>query len=48
MLNDIYMTFREDSLNGFQVIERTLFCGSPWEINARVMVLAFCTSSYAD
>ena len=23
MLIDIYMTFREDSLNGFQVIERT-------------------------
>ena len=26
MLNDIYMKFREDSLNGFQVIERTRFC----------------------
>ena len=23
---DIYMKFLEDSLNGFQVIERTLFC----------------------
>ena len=23
---DIYMKFREDSLNGFQVIERTRFC----------------------
>ena len=26
MLIDIYMKFREDSLNGFQVIERTGFC----------------------
>ena len=25
-LIDIYMKFREDSLNGFQVIERTRFC----------------------
>ena len=26
MLIDIYMKFREDILNGFQVIERTRFC----------------------
>ena len=26
MLIDIYMKFREDSLNSFQVIERTRFC----------------------
>ena len=26
MLIDICMKFREDSLNGFQVIERTRFC----------------------
>ena len=26
MLIDIYMKFREDSLNGFQIIERTRFC----------------------
>ena len=26
MLIDIYMKFSEDSLNSFQVIERTLFC----------------------
>ena len=26
MLTDIHMKFREDSLNGFQVIERTWFC----------------------
>ena len=31
MLIDIYMKFREDSLNGFQVIERTQFCESPRE-----------------
>ena len=26
MLVDIYVKLREDSLNGFQVIERTRFC----------------------
>ena len=26
MLIDIHMKFREESLNGFQVIERTRFC----------------------
>ena len=26
MLTDIYMKFHEDSLNSFQVIERTQFC----------------------
>ena len=26
MLIDIYVKYREDSLNGFQVIERTRFC----------------------
>ena len=26
MLIDIYMKFREDSLEGFQVIERAQFC----------------------
>ena len=26
MLIDIYMKFCEDSLNGFQIIEPTLFC----------------------
>ena len=26
MLIDIYMKFREDSLNGFQVIEQILYC----------------------
>ena len=26
MLIDIYMKFREDSLNNFQVIEQTWFC----------------------
>ena len=52
MLTDIYMKLCEDSLNGFQVIERTRFCDGPISkgnnsksINARVMVLAICTSS---
>ena len=36
MLIDIYMKFREDSLNGFQVIERTRFCGSPREITQKL------------
>ena len=26
VLTDIYMKFREDSLNGFQVIKQTRFC----------------------
>ena len=52
MLIDIYIKFREDSLNGFQVIERTRFCDEQSSkandsdtINARGMVLALCTSS---
>ena len=37
MLIDIYMKFPEDSLNGFQVIERTRFCDkSPREITQKV------------
>ena len=52
MLIDIYMKF-EDSLNGFQVIERTRFCDRVQghyskSINARVMVLVFCTSSNVE
>ena len=40
MLIDIYMKFREDSLNGFQVIEQTLFCDrqSPKGITQKVLV----------
>ena len=55
MLIDIYMKFREDSLNGFQVIKRTRFCDGQFSkgnnsksINAKVMVLALCTSSSVD
>ena len=55
MLIDIYMKFRDDSLNDFQVIERTGFCDSPREItqksiNAKVynMVLALCMLSNVD
>ena len=55
MLTDIYMKFREDSLNGFQVIKGTRFCDgqSSKENNskstkARVIVLTFCTSSNID
>ena len=54
MLTDIYMKFHEDSLNRFQVIERTRFCGQSSKgnnsksINARVMVLALCMSSNVD
>ena len=37
MLIDTYMKFREDSLNGFQVIEWTRFCDkSPKEITQKV------------
>ena len=49
MLIDIYMKFREDSLNGFQVIERTVQGKKRKKsINARVMVLVLCTSSCVD
>ena len=36
MLINIYMKFREDSLNGFQVIEQTRFCDTPREITPKV------------
>ena len=50
MLIDIYIKFREDSLNGFQVIEQKRFCDSVQghsskSITARAMVLELCTSS---
>ena len=55
MLIDIYLKLREDSLNGFQVIEQTRFCerqsskeNNSKSINARVMVLALCTSANVD
>ena len=55
MLIDIYLKFCEDSLNGFQVKERIQFCdgqsskgNNSKSINARIIVLALCTSSYDD
>ena len=55
MLIDIYTKFREDSLNSYKVTERTRFCdgqiskeNNSISINARVMVIAFCTSSNVD
>ena len=36
MLNDIYMKFRDDSLNSFQIIEWTQFCDSPREITQKI------------
>ena len=55
MLIDIYMKFLEDILNRFQVTEQTQFCNGQHSkennsesINARVMVLALCTSSNVD
>ena len=52
MLIDIYMKFCEDSLNGFQVIERTRFCdrvkgNNSKSINARD-VIKLCMSSNVD
>ena len=54
MLTDIHIKFREDILNGFQVIERTLFCdgqsskgNNSKSINARVIVLVLCITSNA-
>ena len=39
MLIDIYMKFCEDRLNGFQVIERSIFCDrSPREITQKVQM----------
>ena len=57
ILTDIHIKFREDILKGFQVIEWTRFffyegqsCkgNNSKSINARVMDLALCTSSYID
>ena len=56
MLVNIYMKFHEDTLNGFQVTERKLFCDGQTDrqsskghnsksINTRVMVLALCMPS---
>ena len=54
MLTDIYMKFREDSLNGFQVRVDTFCDGqnskgyNSKSIKSRVMVLALCMSSNID
>ena len=52
MLIDTYMKFREDGLNGFQIIEWTRFCESMGNnsksIKARLMVLVLFTSSNVD
>ena len=55
ILIDIYMKVYEDSLNGFQVLERTRFCdtdsfkdNNSKGINARVMLLSLCASFNAD
>ena len=55
MLIDIYMKFREDSSNGFQVIEQTRFCdgqsskeNNSKSIKAKGMVLVLCASSNVD
>ena len=53
MLDNIFVKFHEDILNGFKGIERTRFCHRTanyklhWEVTkTRVMVLAFCRSSF--
>ena len=55
MLDDIHIKFHVDILNSFQVIERTRFCDGQKSkgnnskgVNARVMVLALCTSSIVN
>ena len=55
MLIDIYMKFLGDILNRFQVTVQARFCDGQSSkgnnskcINARVMVLALCTSSNVD
>ena len=55
MLINIYMKFREDSLNGFQVLEERGLCdrqsskeNNSKSKNARVMVVALCTVPNVD
>ena len=56
MLTDIFMKFREDSLNGFQVKQRTQFVtdkqsskvNNSKSKNAKAMVLALCKSFNVD
>ena len=56
MLVDTCIKFREYSLSGFQVIERTRFFlyaqsskgNNSKSIKGRVTILALCTSSHAD
>ena len=55
ILIDIYMKFRENSLNGFQVIEWTWFCdgqsskgNNSKSIKARVMLFVLYMSSDVD
>ena len=55
MLDDICMKFHNSSLYGLKVIERTRFCegqsskgNNSKNINAKVTVLALCTSSNVD
>ena len=50
MLIDIYMKFREDSMKGFQVIERTRFVTESKGNNYKCKGygLALCTSSNDD
>ena len=55
MLVDICMKFHDASLYGLKVIERTRLCegqsskgNNSKNINARVTVLALCTSSNVD
>ena len=51
MLIDIYMKFIEKIMNRFQFIVQTRYCVAKLQgkllksVNARVMVLALCTSS---
>ena len=54
VLIDNYMKFIEDIMNRFQFTVQTRNCVTKFQgkllksVNARVMVLALCTSSYVD
>ena len=55
MLINIYMKFREDSLNGFQVLQRRGLCdgqssegNNSKSIKARVIVVVLCMTSNVD
>ena len=48
MLTDFYVKFCEDSLNGFQVIQRTRFCGRKTDKLPREITQEYKCESYGS